>query len=88
MLDRWLSYIVTIIWEFTWAYSVLVVLGKCSSYRGGRLNRFDCIYKSFITLQLDYGDLVYDQAYKHFIKTLNQFKTIKRILQRKTRARV
>ena len=88
MLDRWLSYIVTIIWEFTWAYSVLVVLGKWSSYRGGRLNRFDCIYKSFITLQLDYGDLVYGQAYKHFIKTLNQFKTIKRILQRKTRARV
>ena len=37
MLDRWLSYIVTIIWEFTWAYSVLVVLGKWSSYRGEQI---------------------------------------------------
>ena len=30
-LDRWSSYTVTIIWGFAWAY------------RGGRLNRFDCI---------------------------------------------
>ena len=39
---RWSSYTVTIVWEFAWADPVLVVLDECSSYRGGRLNRFDC----------------------------------------------
>ena len=41
-LDRWLSYTVTIVREFAWAYSELVVLDDSSSYKGGRLNRFDC----------------------------------------------
>ena len=31
-----------IAWEFAWADSVLVVLDEWSSYRGGRLNRFEC----------------------------------------------
>ena len=36
-LGRWSS------WTFAWADSALVVLDEWSSYRGGRLNRFDCI---------------------------------------------
>ena len=43
-LDRWLSYTVMIIWEFAWADSVLVILDKWLSDRGGPLNRFDCIF--------------------------------------------
>ena len=42
-LDRWSSYTVTIVWEFARADPVLAVLDEWSSYRGGRLNRFDCI---------------------------------------------
>ena len=30
------------VWEFAWADSTLVVLDEWLSYRGGRLNRFDC----------------------------------------------
>ena len=45
-LDRWSSYTVTIVWEFARADSVLVVLDEWSFCRGGRLNRFDCIYES------------------------------------------
>ena len=41
-LDRWSSYTITIVWEFAWVDSALVALAKWSSYRGGRLNRFDC----------------------------------------------
>ena len=41
-LDRWLSYTVTVVQEIGWVDSALVVLGERSSYRGGRLNRFDC----------------------------------------------
>ena len=40
VLDRLLSYTVTIVWEFSWADSELVVLVEWSSYRGGRLNMF------------------------------------------------
>ena len=43
MLDRWLSYTVMIVWKLAWADSALVVLDDWSSYRGGRLNRFNCI---------------------------------------------
>ena len=43
MLDSWLSYTVTIVWEFAWVDSALVVLGEWLSYRGGQLNRLDCI---------------------------------------------
>ena len=42
MLDRWSSYTVTIVWEFAWADSGLVVFDEWLSYRGGCLNRFDC----------------------------------------------
>ena len=42
-LDR--SYTVTIVWELAWADSALVVLDEWSSYRGGCVNRFDCISK-------------------------------------------
>ena len=41
-LYRWLSYTVTIVREFAWSDSELVVLDKWLSYSGGRLNRFDC----------------------------------------------
>ena len=42
MLDRWSSYTVTIVREIAWADSVLVTKEKWLSYRGDRLNRFDC----------------------------------------------
>ena len=42
VLDRWLSYTLTIAWKFAWADSALVVLDESSSYRGGCLNRLDC----------------------------------------------
>ena len=38
----WSFYTVTNVWKLAWADSALVVLGEWSSYRGGRLNRFDC----------------------------------------------
>ena len=41
-LDRWSSYTVTIVWEFAWVGSLLVVLDEWLSYRGGCINRFDC----------------------------------------------
>ena len=44
--DRWQSYTVTVIWEFAWVDSALVVLDEWLSYGGGRWNRFDC--KNFI----------------------------------------
>ena len=34
--------------EFAWAVSALVALDEWSSYRGGRLNRLDCIKTSFL----------------------------------------
>ena len=34
--------------KFAWTDSALVVLDKWSSYRGGRLSRFDCISKKEI----------------------------------------
>ena len=39
-LDRWSSYKVTIVRQFAWADSTLVVLDEWLSYRGGHLNRF------------------------------------------------
>ena len=33
---------VTIVWKFSWTNSALVFLDETSSYRGGRLSRFDC----------------------------------------------
>ena len=42
-LDRWWSYTVMIAWEFACADSALVVLEEWWFYRGGRLNRFDCL---------------------------------------------
>ena len=41
-LHRSSSYTVTIVREFARADSALVVLDERSSFRGGRLNRFDC----------------------------------------------
>ena len=43
-LDRCSSYTVATVWEFAWADSALVVLDEWSSFRDGRLNRFDYIY--------------------------------------------
>ena len=40
----WSSHTVTIVCKFARADSALVVIGEWSSYRGGRLNRFDCKY--------------------------------------------
>ena len=42
MLDRWLSYTITLVWEFDWVDSALVFLQEWSSYRSGHLKRFDC----------------------------------------------
>ena len=42
-LNRWLSYAVTMVQEFAWVDPTLVLLDEWSSYRCGRLNRFDCI---------------------------------------------
>ena len=43
-LDRWSSYTVTIVWELAWVDSAS--LDEWSSYRGGRLSRFDCNYNT------------------------------------------
>ena len=43
VLGWWLPYTVVIVWEFAWADLALVVLDEWSFYRGGCLNRFDCI---------------------------------------------
>ena len=48
VLDMWSPYAVRIVWEFAWVNSALVVLYKFWSYRGGPLNRFDCIVSSFL----------------------------------------
>ena len=42
-VGRWSSYTVTIVWEFASVDSALDILDEWSSYRGARLNRFDCI---------------------------------------------
>ena len=57
--NRWSSYTVTIVREFAGADSALVVLDEWSSYRGGRLNKFDCnvfklIQNNFICLMEKY----------------------------------
>ena len=44
-LGKWSSYKITIVWEFAWVDSVLVILDEWSSYKGGCLNSFDCIIK-------------------------------------------
>ena len=44
-LDTWSSYTIMFVWELAWADLALVVLDESSSYRGGRLSRFDCRYK-------------------------------------------
>ena len=41
-LNRWLSYTVTIVWEFAGVDSALVILAEWLSHRGGLLNKFDC----------------------------------------------
>ena len=43
-LGRWLSYTVTIAWEFASVDSALVVLDEWLSFRGCRLNWFDWTY--------------------------------------------
>ena len=43
-LDRWLPYTVTVVQEFAWADSALVILDEWSSYRGGHLSRFNCTF--------------------------------------------
>ena len=40
-LDRWSAYTVANILELARVDSALVILGEWSSYRGGRLDRFD-----------------------------------------------
>ena len=46
-LRQVVSYTVLIVWELTLVDSALVVLDEWSSYRGGRLNRFCCVYPRF-----------------------------------------
>ena len=66
MLDRWLSYTVTIVRKFTWADPALIVLDEWSSYGGGRLNRFDCIllYGSSLFSQ---NQSILNSSIKHII---------------------
>ena len=42
MLDKWLSYAVTNVWEFAWMDSAVVVSDEWLFYRGGLISRFDC----------------------------------------------
>ena len=56
-VGRWSSYTVTIVWELAWADSALVVLQECFSYRGGRINRFDCKYKTIKNKLYDHYSL-------------------------------
>ena len=53
-LDRQSSYAVTIAWEFAKMDSALVVLDEWSSYRGGRLNRFDFNCKFLLLIQQNF----------------------------------
>ena len=41
-LNRWSPYTVTIVREFAWVDSALIILDEPLPYRGGRLNVFDC----------------------------------------------
>ena len=54
MLDRSLSDTLTIAWELAWVDSALVVLDEWSSYRGGRISRFDstCLNLNKVSLSL------------------------------------
>ena len=36
-------YTVMLVWELAWADSALVAVGKCLSYRGGGISRFDSV---------------------------------------------
>ena len=79
MLHWWLCYTVTIVWEFAWADSTLAVLDKWLSYRGGRLNRFDCrklnlLLINMTDLLLSYVEKTYvDQIiYKCFLSCLKR----------------
>ena len=65
-LDRWPSYTVTILWEFACEKLAL------SSYRGGRLNRFDyfisikihfCLYLSIIICLLAFLPIINIKVY-------------------------
>ena len=56
MLNRWLSYTLSVVLEFAWAVSGLVVLGKWLSYRGGRLNRFHCTQISKDVFNQEWSD--------------------------------
>ena len=42
---KWSSYTVTTVREFTWVDLAFAVLDEWSSYRDGRLNRFDIVFK-------------------------------------------
>ena len=57
-LDRWSSYIVTIVWEFAWADSALMILDEWSSYGGGCLKRLDSnVFYSLYFLAIPYFSL-------------------------------
>ena len=78
-LHRWLYYTVTIVWEFAWTDSTLVVVDKWLSYRGGSLNRFDCrklnlLLINMINLLLSYVKKTHvDQSiYKCFLSCLKR----------------
>ena len=74
-LDRWSFYAVTIIQEFAWADSALVGLDEWSSYRGGRLNRFDCIAKKEIKEHNPNWTGISDHAYRILIGGFGSGKT-------------
>ena len=44
-LGRWWSYTITIVWEFAWVDSALVVLEEWLSYRGGQSDSLHFVYR-------------------------------------------
>ena len=81
-LGRWLFYAVRGIWELAWADSALVILDKWSSYRGGCLSRFNCVY--IINIRYFQGRNFHKNMFCDFVANSRKclFQKIKLILNR------
>ena len=81
-LGRWLFYAVRVIWELAWADSALVILDKWSSYRGGCLSRFNCVY--IINIRYFQGRNFHKNMFCDFVANSRKclFQKIKLILNR------
>ena len=74
-LDRWSSYTVMIVWELAWVDSALVILDQWSFYRGGRLNRFDCIKISLFT-HYNYNNILMREHKYSWVNYLDLIQTL------------